>query len=104
MSDIKGLKILHFNIRKKEAVIVLLLEYDRVKDIDVLAIQELVRNRANQISYNPSSSRFHLVHCGDIEARTYLYINIRINPDTWEAKFNGRDFCSLRIQIKETPI
>ena len=104
MSNTKGLKILHFNVRKKEAVIAPLLENDQVKDIDVLAIQEPVRNRANKTAYNPSSSRFYLAHCGDIEARTCLYINKRIDPDTWEARFKGRDFCSLRIQVKETPV
>ena len=102
MSDTTSLKILHFNVRRKEAVMAPLLEDDRIKNIDVLAIQEPVRNRANNTSYNPSSSRFHLAHCGDIEARTCLYINKRMDPDTWEARFEGLDFSSLRIQVKGT--
>ena len=80
-----GLKILYYNVqKKKDTVMAPLLKNEIVKDIDILAIQELARNKINNTSYNPSSSRFYLAHCGDKGARTCFYINKRINSSTWE--------------------
>ncbi len=81
MSDIRGLKILQYNVqRRKDAVMAPLLENNEARDIDVLAIQEPARNLINGTSYNYSASRFHLAHCGDPEARTCFYINKRLDP------------------------
>ena len=36
----------------------------------------------NGTTYNPSSSRFYLAYSSDLEARTYFYINKRIETDS----------------------
>lgn len=101
MSRTRGLKILQYNVqRRKDAVMAPLLESKEVKDMDVLAIQEPARNLMNKTSYNPSTSRFHLAHGGDPEARTCFYINKRIEADSWGVEYQGSDLCSLWIQIK----
>ena len=59
-----------------------LLEDPSVKEIDIVAIQEPSRNSMNGTTYNPSSSRFYLAYSSDLEARTYFYINKRIETDS----------------------
>ena len=101
MSNIIGLKILHYNVqKKKDTVIAPLLENKIIKDIDILAIQEPARNGINSTLYNPSSSRFHLAHSGKREARTCFYINKRIDLDTWEVQYREGDLCLVGIQLK----
>ena len=36
----------------------------------------------NDTTYNSSSIRFHLAYSSDLEARTYFYINKRIETDS----------------------
>ena len=78
-----------------------LLEDPSVKEMDVVAIQEPSRNSMNGTTYNPSSSRFHLAHSGDLEARTYFYINKRIETDSWGIIYRGSDLYSLQINIRK---
>ena len=78
-----------------------LLEDPSVKEIDVVAIQEPFRNLINDTTYNPSSSRFHLAYSSDLEARTYFYINKRIETDSQGIIYRGSDLCSLQINIRK---
>ena len=81
-----------------------LLKNESIKEMDVLAIQEPARNQINETSYNPSLSRFHLVYCDNKEARTYFYINKRIDPDTQNVQYQGGNLCTLGIQLRETTL
>ena len=72
-----------------------LLEDPSIKEIDIVAIQEPSRNSMNGTTYNPSSSRFHLAYSGDLEARTYFYINKRIETDSWGIIYRGSDLFLL---------
>jgi len=62
-----------------------LLEDDKVKDVDVLAIQEPWHNPRNNSSYNPSTSPFHLVYREEEGTRVCFYINKRLNIEQWDA-------------------
>ena len=54
---------MQYNMRKEKIkVLIPLLESEEVQDIDILAIQEPWFNTTNKSIYNPSHSKFHLVH------------------------------------------
>ena len=81
-----------------------LLKNELIKEMDVLAIQEPARNQINETLYNPSLSRFHLVYCGNKEARTYFYISKRIDSDTQNVQYQRGNLCTLGIQLRETTL
>ncbi len=99
----KPLKILQYNVRKERAkVMIPLLESKEVQDMDILAIQELWYNPRNQSTYDPSTSQFHLFHRGEEGTRVCLYINKRVDIDSWEADYSSSDCCSIRLSIGKT--
>ena len=78
-----------------------LLEEREVQDYDILAIQEPRYNSFNESTYNPSSSKFLLAYKSGPDVRTCFYINKRMDPTSWEVRYRGGDFCSLRLDIKQ---
>ena len=95
------LKVLQYNVRKsKDGVIAPLLEEQEVQDFDILAIQEPSFNSFNESTYNPSSSRFLLAYKSGLDIRICFYINKRMDLISWEVRYRGGDFCSLRLIVK----
>ena len=95
------MKVLQYNVRKsKDGVIAPLLEEQEVQDFDILAIQEPSFNSFNESTYNPSSSRFLLAYKSGLDIRICFYINKRMDPISWEVRYRGGDFCSLRLTVK----
>ena len=88
--------------KEKIKVLTPLLESEEVQDIDILAIQEPWFNTTNKSTYNPSHSKFHLVHQGKEGTRVCMYVNKRIDIDSWDEVFSGNDYCSIKIRLKKT--
>ena len=86
--------------KSKDGVIAPLLEEREVQDYNILAIQEPNYNSFNRLAYNPSSSKFLLAYKLGLDVRTYFYINKRMDPTSWEVRYRGGDFYSLRLNIK----
>ena len=102
MSKDSLLSVLQYNVRKsKDGVMAPLLEEQEIQDYDILAIQEPSYNSFNKSTYNPSSSKFLLAHESGPDVRTCFYINKRMDPASWEVRYRGGDFCSLRLNIKQ---
>ena len=102
MSKDNTLKVLQYNMRKsKDGVMAPLLKEREVQEYNILAIQEPSYNSFNKSMYNSSSSKFLLAHKSGPEVRTCFYINKRIDPSSWEVRYRGGDFCSLRLNIKQ---
>ncbi len=98
----QSLKILQYNVRKeKDSVQTPLLEDAEVQQMDVLAIQEPWTNPRTKSTYDPSYSRFHLVHRAKEDTRVCFYINKRVDIESWEADFSSGDCCSLKVSLRK---
>jgi hypothetical protein len=76
------LKVLQYNVNKsRNKVLAGLLEDPRVKEYDIIAVQEPWRNTVDSHAYNPRNSGFHLVDRGTADSRVTTYINKRISEN-----------------------
>jgi hypothetical protein len=78
-----------------------LLQDPRLREYDILAVQEPWRNQDNSEGYNPASSPFHLVEKTSKSTRTALYINKRIPLSAWDEIYKSEDLIVIRIWTKE---
>jgi len=93
------LKILQYNIQKKgETVMAPLLEDPRVKEYDVIAIQEPWHNRFVHTSYNPGGGSFYLAFPAQAESRVCFYVNKRIDPNSWRTNYTSKDSGTLTLE------
>lgn len=79
-----------------------LLNDKRVWEMDILAIQEPARHLNARDTHNNSNSKFHLVNLPDPESRTCIYINKKIDINSWQVTARERDFCSITITVHTT--
>ena len=97
------LKILQYNVQhSKDKVLIDLLADERVREMDILAIQEPWTNsRDNRRGYNPSDSPFRLVSTATRETRAAIYVNKRIRSEDLEiiSVEDSLVTVGLRIQI-----
>ena len=99
MSEQRTLKILQYNIRKEgDKILTPLIEDVRVKEYDILAIQEPWHNSFVRTSYNPYRSGFHLAFSEHAESRVCFYINTRINTNQWRVEFTSKDAATLTLR------
>ena len=97
----RSLQILQYNIHHEgNGVMYPILEDERYKGFDVLAIQEPWENPEMATSANPSSSPFHLIYPPRMGARTCIYVNKRMDTDSWEADCPSGDLTSLKLKLK----
>ena len=98
-----NLNILQYNARKsRETVMISFLQDKRVKEFDILAIQEPWHNTYIPTTYNPRESCFYLAFPTQDTSRVCFYINKKINPNTWEASFPTGDTGTLQIWKDDT--
>ena len=100
MTERRSLTILQYNIRGELGTITALLNDPIARKADVLAIQEPWQNVHTKSSYNPGNSGFFLSHKGEIGTRVCLYINKRIDVDSWEETFPSKDVCAIVLKLK----
>jgi hypothetical protein len=86
------LRILQYNVNHgKEATIILLLRDTRIKEFDILAIQEPWRNPNIATGYNPLRSSFHLAYPPDKLTRVCFYVNKALHPGKWSVTNHHKD-------------
>ena len=79
-----SVKILQYNVNKsKNKVLVGLLANLRVREFDIIAVQEPWRNPYDLTAYSTRDSGFYLVNIQDKDSRVLIYINKRISIDSW---------------------
>ena len=78
------MKILQYNVNKsKNKVLTGLLTDPRVREFDIIAVQEPWRNPYNLTAYSTRDSGFYLVNIRDKDSRVSTYMNKRISIDSW---------------------
>ena len=75
---------------------------ENVQKADIIAIQEQGYARHAVETHNPSSCKFHLIANTDLISKICLYINKRIDTNTWNAVLIKPDICSVEIETKTT--
>jgi hypothetical protein len=71
-----GLRILQYNVHTSDKVLTELLADERVRGMDILAIQEPWRNtKGNHRGYNPSRGPFRLISTSSERTRAAVYLN-----------------------------
>ena len=79
LGEEKSLRILQYNVHTSDKVLMGLLADERVRGMDVLAIQEPWRNSwADHRGYNPSGGPFRLISTSSGETRAAIYLNRRL--------------------------
>jgi exonuclease III len=103
MNNSNGLRILQYNVMKsKDKVMASLLRDERIKEFDVIAIQEPWRNSFSNTTHHAQRQHFNLIYLDDPNTRTCVFINTRIPRNRWTAIFHSPDFCTVSIQCGET--
>jgi exonuclease III len=98
----KELRILQYNVNHgKEATLIPLLQDPRIKEFDILAIQEPWRNPFITTGYCPSNANFYLVYPPEHLARVSLYVNKRLHPDTWTVTYQSADAQTVTIRYDQ---
>ncbi|EDN04466.1 predicted protein [Histoplasma mississippiense (nom. inval.)] len=89
--------------KSKNKVMASLLRDERIKEFDVIAIQEPWRNYFTNTTHYPRPQSFDLVYLDDPGTRTCMFINRRIPRGRWTATTPSPDFCTVSIQCTEAP-
>lgn len=70
--------------------------------MDIIAIRDPWVYSINKSMYEPSHSNIHrLPRKGKERARVSMYVNLRIDIDSWEGDFSSKDSCSTNLNIQE---
>lgn len=95
-----SLKILQYNVNKsRNKVLAALLADPRVKEYDILAIQEPWRNPYDSAAYNPRDSGFHIVDRKEDGSRVSTYINKRIATTEWNEVRCTPDLHTISLRL-----
>ena len=100
-----SVKILQYNVNKsKNKVLAGLLADPRVKEFDIIAVQEPWRNPYDSTAYSTRDSGFHLVDIRDKDSRVSTYVNKRISIDSWSEVSHSMDAQSITLRLGATQI
>jgi exonuclease III len=92
----KELRILQYNVHKRDSVMALLLNDLRARDIDIIAIQEPWQNTHVTATYCPGSCPFVPIFKKE-GTRSCLLVNKRLDINQWDARVTSKDLCSVRL-------
>jgi hypothetical protein len=82
MSNTSIFNILQYNVRNNRVIIIISLLIDsRIKNYDIIVIQELWRNFFDLITLSFSQSDFHLLYRSREDIRVCFYVNEKINSN-----------------------
>jgi len=96
MSQQKELRILQYNVHKsRNKVMIALLHEEKIKDYDILVLQEPWRFDDISRAYCPATAGFTLEDNG---GRTCFYINKRIDSNTWHSTWHSKDVGTITLQ------
>jgi exonuclease III len=94
-----ALRILQYNVNKlRNKVLAALLEDQRLKTYDVIAIQEPWRNPFDSQTYNPRDSGFHLINLKRADSRVSIYINKDISENIWIETVHSPDLLTVSLR------
>jgi hypothetical protein len=100
MSNTSTFNILQYNVRNDRVTTMIpLLADSRIKDFDIIAIQEPWRNPSGPTTLSSSQSGFHLLYRPGGDTRVCFYVNEKINPNSWEVNYPSADMISLTMQV-----
>ena len=95
-----ALKVLQYNVNKsRNKVLAPLLADRRVREYDVIAIQEPWRNTYDSAAYNPRGSGFTLIDQGVSGSRVSIYINNRLAEGSWSGTFHSKDMSTVSMRL-----
>jgi hypothetical protein len=99
MTTQSTLIILQYNVRneKNDTMISLLID-SRIREYDLLIIQELWRNVCVSTSYNSFNIDFHLLYQKSKDVRTCFYVNFKLNANHWSIIFASENVYFFRIR------
>jgi hypothetical protein len=99
MSSKPSLSILQYNAMKsKNKVMARLLWNERIKNFDVIAIQEPWRNEYINTIHYPCGKFLDLVCLDDSDTRTCVFINERISRERWTVTLHSPNFCAVTVK------
>jgi hypothetical protein len=100
MSDTSTFNILQYNVRNDRVIIMISMLVDnKIKNLDIIAIQKFWRNFFDSTTLSSLQSDFHLLYRLRENTRVYFYINEKINSDSWKVKNFSANMISLTIRI-----
>ena len=91
------IKILQYNTQKSRELMADAFNHHKIRDYDILAIQEPYRNRYQNTTHHPTKDRFHLLYFNSENTRTCFFINRRMDPGTWHVRYINEDICVLQL-------
>jgi exonuclease III len=98
MNNKPTLLILQYNVmRSRNKVMASLLRDDRIRDFDVIALQEPWKNSQYNTTHNPNSRLFELVYLDDAGTRTCFFVSKRIPTAQWTVTHHSPDLSTLII-------
>ncbi|KAJ6437601.1 zinc knuckle [Purpureocillium lavendulum] len=91
-----------YNVRKsKDTVMATLLRDPRIREYDILAIQEPWKNAFSETTHHPAKDLFHLCYPATKEGeptRVCFFINKQLDHSKWHFKNAGKDLCTLILE------
>ncbi len=95
-----SLFILQYNVRNsKDDIMIFMLANSKIRDYDILTIQEFWRNACVFTSYNSFIVDFHLTYDEKDDVRVCFYINVKLNVNDWSIEHVFFDVCIIKLKI-----
>ncbi len=95
-----SLFILQYNVRNnKDDIMIFMLANSKIRDYDILTIQELWRNACVFTSYNSFIVDFHLTYEKTDDVKICFYINVKLNVNDWSIEHVFFDVCIIKFKI-----
>jgi hypothetical protein len=95
-----SLFILQYNVRNnKDDIMIFMLANSKIRDYDILTIQEFWRNACVFTSYNSFIVDFHLAYDEKDDIRKCFYINVKLNVNDWSIEHVSFDVCIIKLKI-----
>ena len=85
--------------QKWQNTMILLLANHRIQKYDIIAIQKSWRNLNNATLLSFHRSDFHLLYKSEADIRVCLYINEKIDFNSWEIEYSSSNICMLKLKI-----
>jgi hypothetical protein len=100
-----SLFILQYNVRNsKDDIIIFMLANSKIRDYDILTIQESWCNACVFTSYNLFIVDFHLTYEQKHNVRICFYINVKLNVNDWSIEHVFFDVCIFKFKITQKNI
>src|SRR5262245_40007037 len=99
------LQIAQYNTHKaKNKVMAPLLGCKRIRDIDVLAVQEPWQNPHMKATYCPRSSQFSPAYPKEFRSRACFLINKRLALADWTVEHPCQDLAVLTLRLRQRTV